>query len=598
MPYDGEEITPGTVEGICERVLELRQANSSSWDERLRIRQIMDGGPEAVKALVGNQVRDPSMRLPVGNLMLTAMTHLAQKLGRPPDVKIPGSAAGSSASLASVKAADKRARIVSAYDDVAGMPLLLPQLGRWIPGYGFAAVVLAQKMVNGAPFPTLELRDPYETFLGEWGVTQQPTEAAFVRVITTKALLRCPTLTDAARRRIMEGNAKGMSPLGYRPDRASWANQTGGGVEIYEYINDKGKWWVCPAYESLLSFTPNLLETAPMHVFRRTTFSKLTGQYDHVVGLMATIARHNILQTIALEDSVNAETVVVGGNAGEPWRRGRGAVNYLPNGAAVRKLNDQLPQQNFQHLAQLERQLRIVAGYPVTDDGQSPTAFATGRGISQLGSSMELEVREYQTTLSLGLSHLDALRLEWDEVHYPNRTKKMEGAYRSADFVEEYTPAKDIKGHRRTRRVYGAMAGWDDGAKIIGGLQLLQAGVIDVNTMRENIDGLENHDFIRERIQDQKVEDLLMDALLARAQQGDPIAIDAALAMLPASDMKAALAKVFAPPEADMTAASLPAAAGMPGGEAPPDVNTILSRLSMANGKVGEMASTQTVGRF
>lgn len=592
MAYHGDEITTMKIGDICDRVLELRALNRDSWPERLRIRQIMDGGPDAIKALVGDRVRDPSYRLPIGNLMLTAMTHLAQKLGRPPDVKI--AAPVGNDSERALKAADKRTRIVTAMDEIANLTLMLPQIGRWVPGYGYAAVVLGQKMVQGAPWPTLELRDPYETFLGDWGVTQQPQDAAFIRIIPRKRLLQLPSLTDAARVALTKagqsngGGSMGRAMLG----SSTWENQTGEGEEIYEYINEEGKWWVCPSHNLLLSFTPNLLETSPMHVFRRTTFSKLTGQYDHVVGLMATIVHQNILQAIALEDSVNAETVIVGGTAGEPWRRGRGAVNHLPNGATVRKMNDQLPQQNFQHLQQLERQLRMVAGYPVTDDGQSPTAFATGRGISQLGSSMELEVREYQTNFSIGLSHLDALRLEWDETHYPNRTKKMEGAYKGTEFVEDYTPSKDIAGHRRTRRVYGAMAGWDDGNKIIGGLQLLQAEVIDTDTMRENIDGLENHQFIKERIRTDKVEDLLMEALLARAQQGDPLALDAALALLPASEMRTTLEKVLAAPEVPE-----PQLAPEPSGP-PPDVNTILSRLSSSNGKVGEMSSTQTVGRF
>ena len=594
--YHGDPITTDKVNEVCERVVELRQLNVASWPERLRIRQIMDGGEGAVKALVGDRVKDPSYRLPIGNLMLTAMTHLAQKLGRPPDVKV--SAPVGTDSERAMKAADKRARIISAYDEVSGLGLMLPQLGRWVPGYGYAAVVIEQKIVEGAPWPTIELRDPYETFLGDWGVTGQPLDAAFIRVISKKRLLKIPSLSDAARRAIMDGHKATAIKVGSTGSMgamalgsAGWENQNGQGEEVYEYINEEGKWWVCPAHRLLLSFVPNLLETSPMHVFRRTTFSKLTGQYDHVVGLMSTMVHQHILQAIALEDSVNAETVITGGSK-TPWRRGRNAVNYLPAGAQVRKMNDQLPQQNFQHLQNLERQLRMVAGYPVTDDGQSPSSIATGRGLQQLGSSMELEVREYQTNFSIGLSHLDALRLEWDEKHYPNRTKKMEGAYKGAEFVEQYTPAKDINGHRRTRRVYGAMAGWDDANKIIGGLQLMQAEVIDTDTMRENIDGLENHQMIKERIQTQKVESLFMEVLLARAQQGDPLALQASIAMLPASELRTTMEKVFAPPEQ----APPPEAPPTPG--PPPDVNTVLSRLTTANGKAGDMSSVQTVGRF
>ena len=43
------------------------------------------------------------------------------------------------------------------------------------------------------------------------------------------------------------------------------------------------------------------------------------------------------------------------------------------------------------------------------------------------------------------------------------------------------------------------MAGWDEPNKIIGGLNLLSARIIDRDTMRENIDGLENHGIVHPR---------------------------------------------------------------------------------------------------
>ena len=44
------------------------------------------------------------------------------------------------------------------------------------------------------------------------------------------------------------------------------------------------------------------------------------------------------------------------------------------------------------------------------------------------------------------------------------------------------------------------MAGFDEPQKIVTGLQLLQAGVIDTETLQDNIDGLENIQKVQERI--------------------------------------------------------------------------------------------------
>ena len=75
------------------------------------------------------------------------------------------------------------------------------------------------------------------------------------------------------------------------------------------------------------------------------------------------------------------------------------------------------------------------------------------------------------------------------------------------------------------------MAGFDEPQKIVTGLQLLQAGVIDVETLQDNIDGLENIAKVQERIRKNKAEQVLFDSILARSAQGDPSATMAAIAI-------------------------------------------------------------------
>jgi len=60
---------------------------------------------------------------------------------------------------------------------------------------------------------------------------------------------------------------------------------------------------------------------------------------------------------------------------------------------------------------------------------------------------------------------------------------------------------------------------------------LLQAGVIDVETLQDNIDGLENIAKVQERIRKNKAEQVLFDSILARSAQGDPAATMAAIAI-------------------------------------------------------------------
>ena len=69
------------------------------------------------------------------------------------------------------------------------------------------------------------------------------------------------------------------------------------------------------------------------------------------------------------------------------------------------------------------------------------------------------------------------------------------------------------------------MASFDAPNKIITGLQLLQAGIIDKETFQQEMDGLENLSQINERITKQKTEDILYQMLLQQSQQGDKSAM-------------------------------------------------------------------------
>ena len=126
------------------------------------------------------------------------------------------------------------------------------------------------------------------------------------------------------------------------------------------------------------------------------------------------------------------------------------------------------------------------------------------------------------------LEEIDAKRLECDEVMYGNMRKPLAGFRNGTSFKETYVPSSDISEVYKTRRVYGVMAGFDEPQKIITGLQLKQQGVIDMQTLQENLDGLENISQIQNRVNAEKAETVLFEALMAQAAQGNIKASQAA----------------------------------------------------------------------
>ena len=525
---------------------------------KARIKAILNGGPDGIKALLGNTMETSDADLlPAPNMLQSGIDRLAQKVSGVPQVRV--DVPNNNDSTRSKAMADKLERIVTNYDDKQNLNLQLAQASRWLPGYGYCAWVMTTKIdKNGFAYPSAELRDPYDTFPGNFGPDQQPRELAVVRRVPRYKLAQIyPEFADEILNKDEDDtdniSTAASSFLTYDSNTSSnWEDNTTQGVKIIEYYDQGGTYVVFPERSMILDFIPNVLSTPPFVFMKKVSFDELKGQYDHVIGLMAMMAKINIMSAIAMEDSVFTETNISGELESGQYRKGRFAVNYLSPGTQVSKPSNNIPYQLFQQIDRLERQLRMVGGYPVTDDSQSPNSFVTGAGLSELNSTMSLMINEYREIIKHGLIDMDAKRLELDVVlsYQQGITKKpMAGYYAGAAFSENYQPLKDIGGNFTTRRIYVVMAGFDVPQKIVTGLQLLQAGVIDVETLQDNIDGLENIAKVQERIRKNKAEGVLFDSILARSAQGDPSATMAAIAIYENPNAITEIMKQFYTPE-------------------------------------------------
>ena len=544
---------------LQDRITQLHYDNQQAYATRGRIRAIMNGGPSGIMALLGDQIKGfQDWQVPVPNLMSTGLEHLSQKIGRIPNLKI--DVPNDRDSQRSKQKAEKIARIITAYDDNQRLDIQMPQVGRWLPGYGFAVWVIREKKdSSGVPYPCAELRDPYNCFPGYYGADQKPVDLSIVRRVPKYALENVyPDFKDVINRDAKhEGlNIGGGYASPYTDSYSgSWANSNGQGDLVAEYYNDEGTYVYHMASGTVLDFVPNPLSSGPAFVVaKKFSFDQLEGQYDQIIGLMAAMAKMNVMSIIAMEDAVFTETNISGELESGQYRKGRFAVNYLAPGTQVSKPASNVPYQIFQQIDRIERQLRVGGAYPVTDDAQSPLSFATGRGLEELGASMSLMIREYHTVMADAIEQTDAKRLEWDSVMYGGKPKPLSGYMDNKFYAEKYDPEKDIGFNYRTRRVYGAMAGYDEPQKIVTGLQLLQAGIIDTQTLQENLDGLDNIVRVNERITREKADKVLFDTLLTLSQQGDQRATMAIVEIRKnPGDVENILDKFFTPQEPQMT---------------------------------------------
>jgi len=517
---------------LYDRIDYLRVINQESLIDRSRIRDIMNGGEAAVKALLGNTINVEYHELPAPNLFLTALERFSQKLGRSPDLKV--DIINEKDSERARKKSEKLERIVLAYDKFQKLHMQLPQAARWLPGYGFVAWTIGHRRDReGNPYPYAELQDSFTCYPGTFGNDQQPSELAIIRRVPHRILAeQYPEAKEYIYAR--EDNQGFQNPysalIDTRNNAGTWANSTGHGKVLVQYYDKEGTYVYLPENKKIIDFIPNVLRSGPAFILaKRYSFDQMQSQFQHITGLMANMAKINILGTIAMEDAVFTETNIVGEIESGKYRKGRFAVNYLTPGSQVSKPVNNLPYQLFQQVDRLERHLRLGAAYPVSDDGQSPNAFVTGRGLEELGQSASLHVREYQTILKEALQEMDAKRLEYDELMFGNVRKPIAGRHKGTSFKESYTPESDISEVYETRRVYGVMAGFDEPQKIITGLQLKQQGIIDTQTLQENMDGLDNITKIQQRISAERAETVLFESLMAQAAQGNPKATMAAI---------------------------------------------------------------------
>lgn len=565
-------INPITVSEVCRRIDDLVSMGQVHKQAQVRVKDIMNGGSKGLRALVGRTgEKDVDMldALPAGNPMLSGITHLSTKLQQVPDLRITPHRDTDTAK----KAAETREKILWHLDEACALESQMPQVGLWMPGYGYAVWVLTERRgPDGSLYPHAELRNPLEAFPGDFGVDQQPEDIAFVRYMSVKDLVK--RYPQHARTLVQAGVASGDANLPPVADGSSWASQRQG-VRIAEYYDSRGCWWVVPEKNLLLEYRENPLSSPMFTIAKRFAFDELQGQYDHVIGLMAMQARLSVMQAQFIQDNIHAETNIMG-PAPAVYRKGRFAVNEMDQGTRVERPVNNMPFQAFQAIDRIERQLRTTARYPVTDDGGSPTAWATGAGIEELGASQTLEVRTYQTQIRRSIESVDSMRLEWYEKRFPNRKLWVVGEFKGQRFSQSFTPSKDIAGSYKTRRKFGFMAGWDESRKLVGGLQLVAAEIIPKAIMRENLDGLdESLTRVEELLDAERAETVLRETLLQMAQAGDPRALKVVIEMMPAGKTRTVLESVFMPDEEEVA----PQEAPLP--EQPPGLEELFANPQM-----------------
>ena len=267
---------PLNSEQIAEKVDYLRAINQEGMLDRSRIRDIMNGGEAAVRALLGDKMNVEYNQLPAPNLFLTALERFAQKLGRAPDLKV--DLLNDNDSQRAKKKSEKVERIVTSYDKFSKLHKQLPQAARWLPGYGFVVWTLTHKRDrNGNPYPYAELQDSFNCYPGNFGNDQEPNELAIIRRVPHGILAE---QYPESKQYIYAQNEKQQSAYSVLIEtterQGSWANSTGQGKVVVEFRDKEGTYIFLPENNKIIDFIPNMLSSGPCFVVaKRYSFDQM-----------------------------------------------------------------------------------------------------------------------------------------------------------------------------------------------------------------------------------------------------------------------------------------------------------------------------------
>lgn len=579
MAYNDEKPRRKTAEEVVKRVEYLRELNRPFLDDRGRIRAVMNGGQGAIDVLLQGLDKNEHS-LPAANMIKSGIERFSEMIAPPPDLRV--EPPQHTDATKPKEEAQKRERIVRNFDRLCRLERQLQQASLWLPGYGYFTWRLCEaRDRNGYRYPKAELRDPFTTWLAEWGVDHEPRDVVYQRFYASDEDIR--RAYPRAQRRYVRGAGGALDLASANYGTVGGWDGSRGGVEVLEYIDGWGVYLYSPAFEGLLDAYPHPLNRPPFVAPRRVTFDELKGQFTDMIGLASVGAKLTLLSQIVMEDAAFAPIVVTGRMDGA-FVKGRDAVNMMEGGDA-KYVYQNIPYQMFQEIDRIDRHFRTSSGYSQQADGESPIAWASEAGLERLGGSMDRQVDRYHLAQRMALIELDAMRLEWDERTYAGQRKTLDDSVRGGRYVETYDPA-EIDGRYGTERTYGLMASWDEARKLVGGLQLLAAGVIDLTTLQENLSGIDNIPRIEKRRNRDQAGRILFEHMGAAAQAQDPRALAAMLHVHKTGDLDDAIDEFFMQEEEPVEPA-LP--------DEPPDLATALRLVSGGQGD-GQVLSRLTGG--
>lgn len=512
----------------------------------------------------------------------------------------------------SKKKAEKMEKIILGYIDRAGGELFLVRSFMDLAAYGFFSP--AAFMDNDVGNPSLDLRPAVGCYPDpDWRPGQSIRRCIFARSIFFTQL-----------------------PPEYQAKCRVWANETDSQivrnnrhVVLVEYFDEDEQvvgLLTTSAFGGALNARMNGLpclldrfehgyKLCPVTVGQRITLDgEPRGQFDQVV---APMAAHSRLQAMAIDyadQSVHSDIWVKEPMGDIPF--GGGAVIQLGANGAIGRVPPAVSSLSlFNELDQLLDTIHLGGRWPKSRPGEIDQAIASAKFLETSVGVMNTAIRTYHFIMKYTLERVLRIMLKMDYMH-GKADSVTRGVLRNQEFIESYNPQEDIDLDFQVKVEYGLGLGRDPSQSAVLHIQYQQAGMISKEFVQESIEGVNDVERERRRIDVEKFTDMMFGKLMQGVQSGtvpDEALVEMALAREKGEGIFDIFKKFIVDPQTDAQATGItsgidgslqqPGPGAPPPGPGagmapppPPDVPQAMSRLSVPAGQKGSFLGTQTGG--
>lgn len=526
------------------------------------------------------------------NLIQVALEDTAESAAIMPAIRVipPTTDAASKAK------AEKMEKIAIGYLNRAGGEIFLVRSFMDLAAYGFFAPAAFMDQESG--LPRLDLRDAVGCYPEpDWKPGQSIRKCIFARSIFYSQL-----------------------PPEYQAKCKNWANQTDNQivrnqrhVVLLEYFDEDEQVvavLTTSAYgqsmNARLDTMPCILERfqhgykmCPVTVGQRITLDgEPRGQFDQVIAPMAAHSRLMAMAIDYADQSVYSDIWVKEPMGDMPFGGG-GVIQLGPNGAIGRVPPAVSSLSLFNELDQLLNTIHLGGRWPKSRPGEISQAIASAKFLETSVGVMNTALRTYHFIMKYTLERVLHIMFKMDQAH-GNEQSTAVGTLRNQEFVETYSPKDDIDLSYQIKVEYGLGLGRDPAQSAVLHIQYSQAGMISKEFVQESIEGVNDVERERRRIDVEKFTDMMFGKLMQGVQQGtipDKALVEMAQARQKGEGIFDIFKKYVVDPSEAAQATGItsgltgalqqpggPPAGPTPAGLKPPPAPVVMSRLSMPAG--------------